>query len=218
MSSSVAVFKVYNHEINAPCELELIENPEDEHIEYVEKKWSPILQECRAQAILSYKALPIEKKGIEAWQQIQSQYVVQDAHWNWAKKRDSILEASQRMYALVAGESVEALMCLDLSAYSMIRKESATNIVYVDYLAVAPWNRAAIQQRPRFKGLGTIMLGVAVSISLEEEMEGRCGLHSLSQAVGFYTQVGMKNTGLVDEHNLIYFEFEPEAARKFLKD
>ena len=218
MSSSVKVFTVHNHEINAPCELELIENPEDEHIEYVEKKWSPILKEYHNRAVLSYRTLPEESWSHEAWEEIQTQYGAPDAHWNWAEKRASILEASQRMYALVARDSVEALMCLDLSAYSMIRKKPVTNIVYVDYLAVAPWNRAAIQQRPRFKGLGKIMLGVAVSISLEEEMDGRCGLHSLPQSEGFYTRVGMKDTGLLDKHHLKYFEFEPEAARIFLRD
>jgi hypothetical protein len=218
LNSSAAVYSVHNYEIDAPCKLELIENPKDEYIAFVKQEWSPILQECRARAILSYRALPKEYRNNEAWQEIQSQYGAPDAHWDWTKKRESILEASHRMYALVARDSVEALMYLDLSAYSLVRKKPVTNIVYVDYLAVAPWNRAAIQQRPRFKGLGTIMLGIAVSISLEEEMDGRCGLHSLPQSEGFYTRVGMKDTGLIDEHNLKYFEFEPEAARKFLKD
>lgn len=218
MNSSIAIYSVHNHEIDEPCKLELIENPEEEHIAFVKQEWSPILQEYHARAILSYQALPKKHRSNETWQEIQSQYGAPDAHWDWAKKRESSLESSQRMYALVVRDSVEALMRLDLSAYSLVRKKPVTNIVYVDYLAVAPWNRAAIQQRPRFKGLGTLLLGVAVSISLEEEMEGRCGLHSLPQSEGFYTRVGMKSTGLVDEHNLKYFEFEPEAARKFLKD
>lgn len=218
MSSIVSQFTVHNNEINAPCELKLIENPDDHHLSDIDNTWSPILQKVHNRANLHYWTLPPKKRQNGAWDSITSQHQIQDAHWEWKKKKAGMLKASHRMYALTTDDSVEAIMRINLSAFSKIKKSPATNIVYIDYLAVAPWNRSAIQYPPRYRGLGSILLAVAVSVSLNEEMEGRCGLHSLPQAEGFYGRVGMKNTGLVDAQNLKYFEFEPAEAKTFLKN
>jgi hypothetical protein len=218
LSSSIATYIVHNHEIDAPCSVQLVEDPSADHIAFVSREWSPILQEHHAKAVLSYRSLPVARRNKQAWQEIQTQFGAPDAHWDWEKKKQSMMKSAQRMYALVDRKSVEALMRLDLTAFSVVRKNPTTPIVYLEYLAVAPWNRRAIAQKPRFKGLGTILLGVAVCISLEEEMDGRCGLHSLPQSEGFYRQAGMNDTGLVDQYGLKYFEFDPEAARKFLED
>jgi hypothetical protein len=84
-------------------------------------------------------------------------------------------------------------------------------------LAVAPWNRRQISLSPRFRGLGKVLMNIAVTISTEEGMQGRCGLHSLLQAEGFYKQIGMQDLGLDDAEKLKYFEFSPDGAKRFLE-
>ena len=46
-------------------------------------------------------------------------------------------------------------------------------IVYVDFVAVAPWNRKTIQHPQRFRHLGTLMLGAAVELSRTLGLDGR---------------------------------------------
>jgi hypothetical protein len=87
-------------------------------------------------------------------------------------------------------------------------------VVYVDYLAVAPWNRKVVQHPQRFKNLGTVMLGAAVATSISTGLDGRCGLHSLPQSEGFYRRIGMSDLGIDPAYaSLRYFEFSAQAAK-----
>ncbi len=49
-------------------------------------------------------------------------------------------------------------------------------IVYVEFLATAPWNRPEIQKPPRFRGIGTVMVAAAVEVSWELGYRGLMGL------------------------------------------
>jgi hypothetical protein len=98
------------------------------------------------------------------------------------------------------------------------RDSSPQPIVYVDYVAVAPWNRKPFQDPQRFRGLGTVMLGAAVALSRNLGYAGRCGLHSLRQSEGFYRQIGMRDFGLdASKSSLRYFEFDAAGASTFHK-
>lgn len=218
MSSRLAAFDVHNHEFNEVRRIDLVEGLDDKCLEFVDREWVPRLQDCRARAVIAYRALPAKKQNDQTWQEKQGRFGAPDSHWNWREKNQSMLGSVHRLFALLDGEVVEALMRIDLSKPSRIQPTPYTPVVYVDYLAVAPWNRLPIQSQPRFKGLGKLLLGVAVSISIEDGMNGGCGLHSLMQSEGFYARAGMQDMGVdAAAHGLRYFEFSPEAARKFLE-
>ena len=108
-------------------------------------------------------------------------------------------------------------MVMNLSWPSRLAKVSPVSAAYVEYVATAPSNRRPITTTPRYVGLGKVLMNVAVTVSMEEGMEGRCGLHSLAQAEGFYKRIGMQDLGLDDAEQLKYFEFSPDAAKKFLE-
>lgn len=219
MTSCLATFDVYSPGFKEIRRIDLVEELEDKHFEFVKREWKPRLEDSLARSIIAYKSLPDEKQNEESWQEKQGMFGAPDSHWDWEDKKKSMLDSVHRMFALVDGDSVEALMRIDLSTPSRIQHSRFTPIVYVDYLAVAPWNRPAIQPRPRFKGLGKLFLGVAVSISTEEGMDGRCGLHSLKQSEGFYRHVGMEDLGIdAAAHGLRYFEFSSGGATKFLEE
>jgi hypothetical protein len=55
-------------------------------------------------------------------------------------------------------------------------------LVYAVFLATAPWNLGVIVARPRFRGVGSVLLRAAVQLSLDLGFKGRIGLHSLPQA------------------------------------
>ena len=62
-----------------------------------------------------------------------------------------------------------------------------------------------------------MLLGTAVAISQMQGLDGRCGLHSLPLAEGFYRRAGMQDLGIDPKyHDLRYFEFDAAAARAFI--
>ncbi len=217
MTSLLQTYQVRSGEFNKILPVDLVEGLEPKHLAFVDQEWTPRLADRRARAILAYRALPTTKQHEAAWQEKQRGFGAPDSHWDWNEKNQSMLGSVHRILALLNGEDVEALMRIDLSKPSLRETAFYTPVVYVDYLAVAPWNRPAIQSPPRFKGLGTLLLGAAVSVSFEEGMDGRCGLHSLTQSEGFYLWAGMEDLGVDEACGLRYFEFSPSAARKFLE-
>jgi hypothetical protein len=119
------------------------------------------------------------------------------------------------MYGLLNGDHVEAAMLLKFGRTSRLNP-SGQPLIYVDYVSAAPWNRAAIRHTVRFHGMGNLMLGVAIGVSRKEGCDGRCGLHSVSSAAGFYRKAGMHEfPSDPDYHNMKYFEFDAQAARTF---
>ncbi|MBX3415809.1 MAG: hypothetical protein KF708_24205, partial [Pirellulales bacterium] len=89
------------------------------------------------------------------------------------------------------------------------------------YLETAPWNWSIpeLSQTGEYRGLGTLLFREAVKLSLEEEFQGRVGLHALPQAESFYREVcGMRDLGLdKSKEGLRYFELSPADARRFLE-
>ena len=97
------------------------------------------------------------------------------------------VEAIQGMLA----SSSFSIVCNDLTQGMMIvdtvSKQSRTDIqrnqhlVYVEYVENAPWNRGELFDQPRYRGVGSILIRAAISLSKELEFHGRIGLHSLPQ-------------------------------------
>ncbi len=93
-------------------------------------------------------------------------------------------------------------------------------VLYVDYVEVAPWNYRVPQNRgvaavrePRFRGVGALLLGEAIRMSLGATAGGRVGLHSLPQAEDFYSHCGMKRIGPdPNYYDLVYFEYPDGVA------
>lgn len=217
MSVSLGTVRVLNHETSEKRDLELVDGPEGAHFDAVEQVWSPRLDAAHDRASVAFNLLPAPDQTEDRWQDFQTKYGGPDSHWNWRDKQKGLRPASQRLLALLDAGSVEALMLIDLSRHSRLVARPVTQIVYVEYLAIAPWSRPQIQSVPRFRGLGKLMLGVAVAISRQEHMDGRCGLHSLIQSEGFYRKLKMTDLGLDPASgNLRYFEFDPNGANNFL--
>lgn len=82
------------------------------------------------------------------------------------------------------------------------------NIVYIEYLGVAPWNQPP--QR-RIRGVGTVLLERASDIAATIGFGGTIGLDSKDQAVGFYRRLAWLDE--MGPHTLpdgtwVYFEGE----------
>jgi hypothetical protein len=196
--------------------IDLAEGLETSHIESMEKQWAPAMTRQFNLAMLQFFRLPPADRTPENWREISGKLAVQDRDWNWRTKCSIAPATNRRIFSLLNSTEVEAAMMLLLGKNS--RDQSTRPIVYVDFLAVAPWNRKPFQDPQRFSGLGSVMLGAAVELSRTLGHEGRCGLHSLPQSEGFYHRIGMRDFGLdASKESLRYFEFDATGASTFRK-
>jgi hypothetical protein len=107
-------------------------------------------------------------------------------------------------------------MQLDLTRSSRIAGQATKPLVYVDYLETAPWNRPSPFPGPMVAGVGSVLIAAAINRSIDEEFEGRIGLHSLPQSEEFYRdKCGMTDLGPDDSYQrLRYFEATSEQAEQ----
>ena len=177
----------------------------DYNLEHYEQKWLPELLKRRREALM------LRKAGHEI-------AVVEDAHWDWAKKmlREHRAPLGFRSCALEVAEETEGLMQIELATHRS-RANKNLNLAYVDYISIAPGNRPWPGEPQRFKGIGMILLREAIRASVDEGFRGRIGLHALPGAVTWYRdKLKMKAFGAdPDYQGLHYFEFSEEQSRRF---
>jgi hypothetical protein len=121
----------------------------------------------------------------------------------------------------MCGEMTQGMMILDTTTKRCrIPAQLGLNLVYIEYVETAPWNRKELGFTPqRYRGVGSILIRAAIEHSQQTEFKGRIGLHSLPQADRFYAEkVRMTDMGIDDKyHNLRYFEMSPEQAEAFIQ-
>jgi hypothetical protein len=139
--------------------------------------------------------------------------------WDWRTKAESVKSGLHRIVAIECRGLVQGLMAI-LSLPRPARLEPRTDkVLYVDYLETAPWNLKRQSAPPQFLGVGTLLIATATRLSLDGGMEGRVGLHSLSQAEPFYRQRCMMTDLSADSdyYDLTDFEYTKEQASDLLK-
>ena len=145
----------------------------------------------------------------------------QSRHWNWRKK----VEGLQGMlaypgFSIVCSGLTQGMMIVDTTTkHCRIGSQKGKNLVYIEYVENAPWNRSELRNPPQYRGVGSILIRATVALSHEEGFKGRIGLHSLPQANSFYANTcGMTDLGIdPDYQNLRYFEMTPEQAVAFIE-
>jgi hypothetical protein len=151
-------------------------------------------------------------------------YDLQDAHWEWDSKVN-IQRSYLRTFSVSCDGQTQGLMrvSLDRDARMMVRSSGNLNrkLIYIDLIATAPWNRPRLMGGiARYRGVGRVLLTAAISLSFEEECEGRIGLHSLPQSESWYRDCGMTDIGLdpnyYPKYPLRYFEMTEAQARAFI--
>ena len=116
---------------------------------------------------------------------------------------------------------MQGLMLLRTNECGRLGGQYREPLVYIDNLASAFWNLPNVTESPRFRGVGYILFGAAVSLSIDKGWEGRVGLHSLPGAEDFYGDVdkcGMTDMQIDASHqDLRYFEMSAMQAKAFIK-
>ena len=144
----------------------------------------------------------------------------QSRHWDWRRKVAMLQgKLANPGFSIVCGGLTQGMMFVDTVKYrGQIDGQRGQHLVYVDFVENAPWNRTELFDRPRYRGVGSILIAAAVTLSKELEFQGRIGLHSLPQANGFYANTcGMTDLGTDPDYDgLRYFEMTPDQAEAFM--
>lgn len=217
MAKILASYDVFSPELGRSQKIDVAEGLDPVHLDHIEQAWKPLIKRQRDKAVLEYfTELADVEQTDAAFAAILGRLGIPDGHWDWRLKCTIAPGTQRQAYGLLNGDQVEAAMML--AAGHQTRLGIAREpLVYVDYLATAPWNRATIQHPERFRRMGVMLLGTAVEISRLQGLEGRCGLHALPSAEGFYQRVGMRDLGIDPAYyDLHYFEFDAAAARAFI--
>lgn len=140
-----------------------------------------------------------------------------DAHWDWSRKMLSCYSDKYDWFFIKINGKVEAV-CIILHPHNS--KIDDKDIFYVDYLAVAPWNRNTPYGRRKYALLGTTLLSVCCNQS-KVDLPYRYGfsLHSLPQSLTYYTRIGMDDYGRdIIKENLNYLEMSEENSKKLVAE
>ncbi len=191
---------------SGPAEAHLHTELRSRDLELIERSWAPE----RAAIVARLRRASVDPAR---WPQ--------SLHWDWSRKAPQLNLLAVSACAIECGDQWQAAMMTKTAPY-LARSETDRGkpLVYVDFLEVAPWNwrLAEIDQQPRFKLAGSVLLRHAVQQSLREGFHGRVGLHSLPQAEGYYRDCGMQAMAAAnDPQGLRWFEFTRQAAEFFLE-
>lgn len=168
--------------------------------------WRPILIAASFKLQLQGKPMPTYK------------------HWDWRTKTGFLGRLDVTFFGVRCDGSLQGLMKADTGTTyrCILDKQKGKELVYVDYVETAPWNIPAyvkvLGYEAQYSRTGTRLMQSAVQLSLDNELKGRVGLHSLPDAEDFYSGLGMTPVAHdAQKQNLMWFEFTPEAAQHFME-
>jgi len=142
----------------------------------------------------------------------------EDRNWDWRRKAKDLRPLlGYHSFALVCQNELQGLMWTSDLYSARLGSQLGKSLVYVEFLATAPWNRKEVQQPSRYSGVGGVLIDAAIQSSLDSGYQGRIGLHSLPKAEDFYREkCGMSAFRIDLAHDaLMYFEMTAKQAETF---
>lgn len=145
----------------------------------------------------------------------------EDSHWDWQAKSQAVSGLlGYQSFAIVCHNDLQGLMMTNNFASARLPKQFGKPLIYVEFVATAPWNRPGMEGPPRFRGVGETFVLAAIESSREAGFKGRVGLHSLPGAEVFYEKkCGLTRLGADSSHQeLVYFEMTETQAEAFRRN
>lgn len=184
---------------------ELFEGTDQQNMDDFRRLWRPMLKDRRSEF----------RSWIEA-----ADANAQDSHWDWVRKTEEADHSLQfETFAVECAGITQGMMRVDVTDHvSRLQGELGRQLVYIDLLATAPWNRPRFVERPVYKGIGPLFVVTAISLGVELEYQGRVGLHSLPQSRDWYLAQGFTQVAYDEPKRMYYFEMSEAQASKYIAD
>ena len=140
-----------------------------------------------------------------------------DSHWNWVDKaREAASSMALETFALECDGETQGLMLLNLASFARLDSQMGRDLVYIELLATAPWNRPTHSGGAKYKGVGRILIATAIRLSIDQGFGGRIGLHSLPASESWYRDtIRLTDCGYDEAKRMQYFEMTDQQATAF---
>lgn len=140
---------------------------------------------------------------------------IEDIHWDWVGKSCLFKSDEYKWFFLYADEKPQGACLIYQPKSSALTK---LNIFYVEFLAVAPWNRTCTVRQRDYFDVGSIILKAVLKFATEKlDLKPGFSLHSLPQADAYYRKLKMVNIAENNKGNLLYFELPHADAEQLLE-
>ena len=182
--------------------------------------WDPVAAlECDQQWSRSnfelFEFIEAQKYDAVHLESILGSIQTEDHHWDWFNKSVNYTHDEYEWFYLYAEGRPQGVCLIYHPRPSAL---STSNIFYVEYLAVAPWNRDCLIRKREFSKIGSILLTCSLRFAVNTlGLIPGFSLHSLPQARGYYEKLKMVNVEDEDKLSLIYFELPLSEATKLLE-
>ncbi|PKL46178.1 MAG: hypothetical protein CVV42_17305 [Candidatus Riflebacteria bacterium HGW-Riflebacteria-2] len=141
----------------------------------------------------------------------------EDNHWNWLAKGNKYNDDQHEWFYLLVNNRVEALGFIFFPKNALLEPGE---VFYIEYLAVAPWNRDSFFSKKIFRGLGSALVKFLLYYGKTVlSLRLGCSLHSLPKAIPFYEKIGMNRLSSAHDKGILpCFEFCSDRAKAFLRE
>ncbi len=203
MKTLLGKVDLYNRESTTYDKAEIYQELDQKNFDDFEQLWRPMLNKQLAKVHTAAEAANAN---------------VQDARWDWVgKAKIATMMMGQETFAVECGET-QGLMLVNLNGFGRIDIQKGRELIYVELLSTAPWNRYKTVASPRYKSVGRALIATAISLSIDSGFHGRVGLHSLPQSESWYRDVvGFTDLGFDAPKKMHYFEMTHDQAMAFLE-
>jgi hypothetical protein len=138
-----------------------------------------------------------------------------DGAWPWnGHVRRSLSEQDSLVLVLEREHQLEGMISMRI-ARAESKLAPGADLLYVEYVGVAPINQSDPVGTRRIAGIGTFLVLTSLQLAMDVGCDGRVGLHSKPDVEDFYRKRGFEDLGHdeTDDGLWLYFEMSPEGAR-----
>jgi hypothetical protein len=147
--------------------------------------------------------------------QVLQNVQLDDAHWRWFDKSTFYLSTEYVWLFLMAEQNPQGACLL---FHPKAPALGAGNIFYIEYVAVAPWNRKNPMAPKALRGVGSALIKGAAGYAVSTlGLTPGFSLHALPKAVSYYKNIGMQEYPPMDKPPLPYFEMTPQSYETFMR-
>ena len=219
MSNGYSTYLLKNLHTGEFEEAQLHHAISQQQIDDVEQNWKPILQQHLSDLKDKHQHGTVKFDPYALFNEM-AVLMIQDADWDWGDKYKELSNTfGYSSCTLTCDAAIQGLGYFDETSgrhKSRIITNKPTGILYIEFIASAPWNRKQIANQ-LYAGIGEVLITHAIELSFAEGLNGRIGLHSLPQAEHFYqNKCGMQDFGIDPAKKMKYFEMSHEQATEWL--
>lgn len=156
-----------------------------------------------------------QEYSAEELEKVASSIQLDDSRWDWLSKAYFHKGDEYEWFFLDIDNRPQAACLIYHPKKSAI---DSGEIFYIEYVAVAPWNRNNPMEVKQFTGAGSEIIKCAIQY-VTKSLGLRYGfsLHALPKAEGFYEKIGMTSFEALTKDTMKYYEMSDENSQKYLR-